>query len=385
MTADQSLFTDWKEDGFQYRPYSGKVQEASVSTREPDQAAADHGVPAGPSTVVRVDIGRVDDLMRMVGELVISRARLEDAMMQVLPDLGRTKGRPLQESGQRMERQLRNLREGVMRLRMVPIAEIFNRMQFVVRDLSRETRKEIQLKLEGKETELDKFVVERMMDPLLHLVRNAVSHGLESREERAKKGKPEAGTLFLKAATSGDQVIIMVEDDGRGLDRDRVLSRARGQGLIQQGESLTEERLLDILCAQGFSTKDDVDRASGRGVGMAVVQDTVRELGGCLSLESTPDTGTRFTISLPLTLAITDAFIILAGGQRFAVPQGLVREVIEFAPGDLVTTQDAEMILYRQSALPLIHLARSFGLPEGDATRLYALILGTGRFVDGAW
>jgi len=378
-TSDVSSFAAWKADGLTWEPYGTGPREApSESEREapPGQAAA---APTAASTVVRVDIGRVDDLMRMVGELVISRARMEDAIRRVQPDLGKTRIRPLHETDQRMERQLRDLREGVMRLRMVPIAEIFNRMQFVVRDLGREARQEIHLTLEGQETELDKFVVERMMDPLLHLVRNAVSHGLESREERVRKGKPAAGTISLKAATSGDQVLISVGDDGRGLDREKILERAQAQGRIPQGEGLTEEGLLDVLCVQGFSTKEDADRASGRGVGMAVVQETVRELGGSLSVASRPEAGTLFTITLPLTLAITDAFIILAGGQRFAVPQGLVREVIEFRPEDRVATQATEMILYRNSALPLVRLARVFGLPEGAAKKLYALIFGMGR------
>jgi len=378
VTSDPSSFAEWKGDGLTCTPYDSTPRETPSESEREDtslQAAAS----LGPSTVIRVDIGRVDDLMRMVGELVISRARMEEAIRRIQPDLGKIRTRPLHETDQRMERQLRDLREGVVRLRMVPIADIFNRMQFVVRDLARETHQEIRLKLEGQETELDKFVVERMMDPLLHLVRNAVSHGLESEKERIEKGKPSAGTISLKAATSGDQVLISVGDDGRGLDRLKIFERAQVQGLIPRDETLTEEGLLDVLCAQGFSTKEDADRASGRGVGMAVVQQTVEELGGTLSVASRPDEGTLFTITLPLTLAITDAFIILAGGQRFAVPQGLVREVIEFRPEDRVSTQGSEMILYRNSALPLVRLALVFGLPEGAPKKLYALILGMGR------
>jgi two-component system chemotaxis sensor kinase CheA len=282
-----------------------------------------------------------------------------------------------------MSRQLRDLREGVMRVRMVQVGEIFERMRFVVRDLARESGKEIRLELLGQETEIDKFLVERMTDPLLHLVRNAVSHGLETVGERTAKGKPPEGKLTLRAATSGENVLIEIADDGRGVDAERVAARARERGLITGDVRLDEALLLKLICAPGFSTRDEADRASGRGVGMDVVCSTVEELGGTLTLATEKERGTRFRVELPLTLAIADAIIATVGGQRFAFPQTVVREVIEVEASSVKVLENNEIVPYRGGVLPLVRLARLFGLEETTGDSFHVFVIGGGASAVG--
>ena len=277
-----------------------------------------------------------------------------------------------------MSRQLRDLREGVMRVRMVQVGEIFERMRFVVRDLARESGKEIRLELLGQDTEIDKFLVERMTDPLMHLVRNAVSHGLETVEERAAEGKSPEGRITLRAATSGENVLIEIADDGRGIDAERVAARARERGLISGDVRLDEALLLELICAPGFSTRDEADRASGRGVGMDVVCNTVEELGGKLTLATERNRGTRFTVELPLTLAIADAIIASVAGQRFAFPQAVVREVIEVEAAAVKVFENNEIVSYRGGVLPLVRLARLFGLREKKRDSFHVFVIGGG-------
>ena len=335
------------------------------------------------SNFVRVDLTRLDELMQMVGELVITRARLGDRVKTLKGSVPESQFRPLREANLTLERQLRDLREGVMRVRLVPIGEIFARMQFVIRDIARESHKQIALELSGQSTEIDKFVVERMMDPLLHLVRNAVSHGLESEAERIAGGKSPQGKIALRAATSGEMVVIEIEDDGRGVNVEQVAQKARSQGLIAADATPDMATILDILCSSGFSTRDQADLTSGRGVGMAVVKNTVQELGGFLNLHTQVGLGTRFTIQLPLTLAIADALTISLSGQTFAVPQSSVREVLELQPQAITVLENNEIFSHRGNVLPLIRLANVFNLaptsPETrNGKRLHVVIVGSG-------
>lgn len=329
------------------------------------------------SNLVRVDLGRLDELMRTVGELVITRARLDNGLGRIAATLSAAESRELRETSHAMERQLRDLREGVMRVRLVPIRDVFARMRFVVRDLARETGREIDLHLAGEETEIDKFVVERLADPILHLIRNAASHGLESPAERASAGKSPRGNIELRAATAGGAVEIVVEDDGRGIDPELVFARARAAGLIGAGTATDPVGVLDLICSPGFSTRDGVDLASGRGVGMDVVARSVEELGGTLTLSTRLGQGTRFTARLPLTLAIADALILTVCGQTFAISQTAVREVVEVAPELPVVLENNELLPHRGGVLPLLHLADLFGLSR-PAGAFIALIIGDG-------
>ncbi|WP_081403121.1 chemotaxis protein CheA [Scytonema hofmannii] len=413
LIATQALensFACWSEDGLLYMPYS--EEEVIPSVEEKDNREVEENLDlkcsipsaspvfnaqfsiqnqiATPSNVVRVDLTRLDELMQMVGELVITRARLENNLKPLKGVISTSELRVLKEINLSLERQLRDLREGLMRVRLVPIGEIFTRMQFVIRDLARESQKQIALEFSGQGTEIDKFVVERMMDPLLHLVRNAVSHGLESETERLQCGKPAQGKIFLRASTCGEMVTIEVEDDGRGVDVELVTKRAIQQELITSDTQLDAVTILDILCSSGFSTREEADLVSGRGVGMAAVKKTVLELGGFITLNTQVGLGTRFTIQLPLTLAIADALIISVRGQTFAIPQSSVREVLELQPKAIAVLENNEIFSYRGSVLPLIRLADMFGLTRNEEHKnreelvdrrspsLYVVAIGTG-------
>jgi two-component system chemotaxis sensor kinase CheA len=265
-----------------------------------------------------------------------------------------------------------------MRVRLVPVGEIFRRMPFVVRDLARETGRRVRLELRGQETEIDKFLIERMMDPVLHLVRNAVSHGFELPAERVAAGKPEEGTLTLAAASVGHTVVLEIADDGRGIDAAAVAARARAMGVAVPDGPLDAGLVLDLICAPGFSTRDETDRVSGRGVGMAVVKTTVEELNGSLTLQTAPGEGTRFVIELPLTLSITDALIAHVGDRTFAVPQANVREVIELDPASIRTIEQGELAPFRGGTLPILRLARLFGMADRPGRALHVFVVGAG-------
>jgi two-component system, chemotaxis family, sensor kinase CheA len=380
--VDEATASAWRDDGIRMEPLTGVVggaAQADLPERAaflPDPTAAAGAV--APSHVVRVDLTRLDELMRNVGDLVISRARLGETLTRVEPRLAPTDWRAIQENAAAIDRQLRTLREGIMRVRLVPVGEIFRRMPFVVRDLARESGKRVRLELQGQATEIDKFLIERMMDPVLHLVRNAVSHGIETADERIAAGKRPEGTIVLSAATAGDIVRIEIADDGRGVDAEAVMARAQAAGLPVPPGPADAATLLSLICSPGFSTRTESDRASGRGVGMSVVKAAVEELSGAMSLETETGAGTRFILDLPVTLAITDALIAKAGGDTFAVPQASVREVIEVATTALLQVERNEVAAYRGGALPVVRLSRLFGMPDGARDRLHLFVIGSG-------
>jgi two-component system chemotaxis sensor kinase CheA len=358
----------WKRDG---------IHLASIETRDAGAPAAAPSLSVAPSHIVRVDLTRLDDLMRIVGEMVIHRSRLDER-------IGRLKDNEsgLQEVNLALARSLRELREAITRVRLVPVAEIFARLPIVVRDLTAETGKKVRVVFEGQETEIDKFLVERLKQPLLHLVRNAISHGIETPAERVRLGKPEEATLRLRAATSGQSVLIQVRDDGRGVDARKIVARAASLG-IQMSDSPSDADLLAVISRPGFSTRDEADRASGRGVGMAVVHSVVRDLSGSLSLESVPGRLTEFTLRLPLTLSIAETLLVSAAGQPCAVPQGFVEEVMQFSESDVRTIKDAEVISYRDGILPLLRLRKMFGAERSTSPQLPLLVLSSERGLCG--
>lgn len=341
-----------------------------------DEVEAPAMSAVAPSHFVRVDLTRLDELMRNVGDLVISRARLADSLARVESHVPPLEWRAVHENATAIDRQLRSLREGIMRVRLVPVGEIFRRMPFVVRDLARSMGKRVELQLLGQATEIDKYVIERMMDPVLHLVRNSVTHGIETPDERTAAGKSPEGTLTLSASTAGDVVTIEIADDGRGIDAEAVAARARAVGIPVPAQ-LDNAALLAIICSPGFSTREESDRGAGRGVGMAVVKTTAEQLSGTVSLETQPGAGTRFTISLPLTLAITDALIVRVGSETFAVPQGAVREVLEVFESSVKAFERHEIIPYRGGVLPIVRLARLFGVEQGTRPdRFHLFVVG---------
>jgi two-component system chemotaxis sensor kinase CheA len=364
---DPATAASWQQDGIAVQ----RAEEPEVLPPVPPLAGS-----AQAAHYVRVDLNRLDDLMRMVGDMVIRRARLADALARIERYVPSNDWRSIQENAGAIERQLREFRDGIMRVRLVPVGEIFRRMPFVVRDLARETGRRVHVTLAGQETQIDKFLVERLMDPVLHLVRNAVSHGLEPVGERIAAGKPPDGTIALSAHAVGEVVRLEIADDGRGVDEERVIARARLAGLMVDGRpEVDSAALLNMICAPGFSTRDETDRGSGRGFGMSVVRTTVHELGGTLRMSSEPGRGTRFVIELPLTLAITDALIASVGGHTFAVPQSAVREVVEVQEGSIERIEGGELMPFRGTALPLVRLGAALGIDAAPHARRHVFIL----------
>ena len=364
----------WGADGLTWRREAPAAEPADASAGEP--VATSRPAGAAGASVVRVDLARLDGVMRLVGDLVVSRSRL-DEMLPLAAGGSTAAWDALEETNTMMERQLRRLRQGVMRIRLVPVGEVFERLRFAVRDAARESGKQVTLELHGQQTEIDKLVVDRMLEPLLHLVRNAVSHGIERPEVRLASGKRADGRITLRAAAAGDRILVQVEDDGLGIDMEHVQARARAHGLLGTGEHLTPDGLIDVLCASGFSTREGADLTSGRGVGMDVVRSTVRALAGSVALDSTRGSGTRFSIELPLTLMIVDALLVEIGGQTMAVPQPALREVLQIDASSIVQFQNNDVVSYRGGVLPLVHLARLFELPAAPRSQYYLLVVGT--------
>jgi two-component system chemotaxis sensor kinase CheA len=377
-TPDAATLESWRGDDM----ICTAVEEAPAAEPEPERGREREAAAPSSGHYVRVDLARLDDLMRMIGDLVIMRARLVDALDSVEAHVPSSTWRLLQETTAGIERQLRELREGVMRVRLVPVGEIFRRMPFVVRDIARDTGRRVRVDMTGQETQIDKFLVERMMDPALHLVRNAVAHGIEGVEERIAAGKSPEGTLLLAASAAGEVATIEISDDGRGIDAERVVARARAMQLPVPA-IVDDAALLDLICSPGFSTREESDRTSGRGFGMAVVRRTVQELGGTLRLSTEKGQGTRFTIQLPLTLAITDALLARVGTQMFAVPQAAVREVIEIDEAAVRRLEDGEVTPYRGLALPLVRLSSRLGIASAAPGRAHVFVIGAGSAAVG--
>jgi two-component system chemotaxis sensor kinase CheA len=367
----------WEADGILLRRLENPTPRATAANRTVTGDAATSSMFVAPSHIVRVDLSRLDDLMRITGELVIHRSRLEERIAHLTGD--RT---ALQEVNLLLGRSLRELREAITRVRLVPVAEIFGRLPFVVRDLAGETGKKVRVTIEGQDTEIDKYLVERLKEPLLHLVRNAISHGVESPEGRERDGKPAEATLTLRASTAGQLVVIQIRDDGRGIDAQKIITRAASLG-IPISENPSDAELLSVISLSGFSTREEADRAAGRGVGMAVVHRTVRDLGGSLTLESKPGEWTQFTLKLPLTLSIAETFLVSAAGQTCAVPQGFVNEIILVDSAEVHVVQQTELAPYRDGVLPLTHLCALFGASTPPSPQWPVLVLNSERGLCG--
>ncbi len=319
--------------------------------------------PAVAETSIRVDVGLLDHLMNLVGELVLTRN-------QVLQYSKSADDSRFAATSQRLNLITTELQEGVMKTRMQPINNIWNKVPRVVRDLALGVSKQIRVEMVGKETELDKSLIEAMKDPLTHLVRNCVDHGIEAPDVRVQKGKPAEGVLTLRAYHEGGQVIVEIADDGAGIDPQKLKSKALQKGLItaEQAEAMSARELINLIFLPGFSTAEKVTNISGRGVGMDVVKTNIEKISGNIELRSELGHGTLFKINLPLTLAIVPALIVTSGGQRFAIPQGSLQELIRLdAAQGIEQIHGAHVYRLRGKLLPLVYLNRELGL-EG-ATR----------------
>jgi two-component system chemotaxis sensor kinase CheA len=326
----------------------------------------------GVSQTVRVDIGKLDHLMNLVGELVILKSGFVN-IAQRLRDLGDSIPTDVimdfEKSATSMEKKLVDLRDGVMDIRMVPMGQLFNRLQRVSKKIAKDLGKKVNLHFVGHETELDKMIMEEMVSPLLHIVRNSLDHGIEDAKVRRSRGKPDTGNVKISAYQQGNHVILEVEDDGKGIDLARVKREAVRRGEFKEDEIVTDDEVLGVLFKSGFSTKEDVTQISGRGVGMDVVRKELEKVGGAVEIHTTLDKGTRVVLTLPITLAILQALLIRNGNRIFAVPMGSIQETIELTGKEVKTMQGQEVITLRDRTLPLIRLEKIFGLPafgKGD-------------------
>ncbi len=336
----------------------------------PAQAPSRHKPPA----TLRVDMARMDTLMRLVGELIIAQNRLNEILApweQQTPELYDQLREPLRQ----MSRHLKQLRTAITSARLVPLREVFQRMPLAVREVARSTHKKAELRIEGADIEVDKVLADRLLDPLLHLVRNAITHGIEPPAERRRLGKPETGQVLLKAQRAGENIRITVRDDGRGLDLEKIAAKAHRLGLLPEPRPITPQEALEFITRPGFSTREAADRGAGRGVGMDVVAAMVRAFRGQLSLETTPGQGTAFILQLPLTLTIIDVLLVEVNGQRYAVPRSEVTEVLEVTPEHIVHSPAGDMLPFRGRSLPVLSLRALFGQPPGETSRLFGLLV----------
>ena len=307
---------------------------------------------------IRVSVEKVDQLINLVGELVITQAMLAQSASHLDP----VAAERLLAGIDLLARNTRDLQESVMSIRMLPMSMVFSRFPRVVRDLAGKLGKQVELKTIGEATELDKGLIEKLTDPITHLVRNSLDHGIETPEKRVAAGKSPKGTLTLKAAHQGGNIVIEVMDDGAGLDRDKILAKARERGLAVH-EGMSDQEVWQLIYAPGFSTADKVTDVSGRGVGMDVVKKNIEGLGGRVEIESSPGFGTRTIITLPLTLAILDGMSVGVGGETYIVPLSLVVESLQPRPEDIKTIAgEGRVVVIRGEYLPLIPLAEVFNL-----------------------
>ena len=330
------------------------------------------GAGSGETTSIRVSIDKIDDLINMVGELVITQSMLGQIGDSLGQENAQAKLDKLRDGLTALERNTRELQESVMRIRMLPISFAFNRFPRLVHDLGGKLGKQIDLRMSGENTELDKTVMEKIGDPLVHLVRNALDHGLETPEVRLAAGKPATGTLLLNAYHQGGNIVIEISDDGAGINRRKVLAKALERGLLSEAEAATlpDDKVCDLIFQPGFSTADVVSDVSGRGVGMDVVRRNIQDVGGSVELSSQEGQGSRITIRLPLTLAILDGQLVRVGGVIYIIPLVSIIESLQAKPDAINQVAGmAEVYRSRDEYLPVIRLHRVFNI-EADTEDL---------------
>lgn len=319
---------------------------------------------------VRVDLQRIDKLMNMVSELVIYRTRLEQIVIN-------DKSQELIETLEQVERTTSDLQDLVMKIRMLPLEVVFNRFPRMIRDLSVELKKEINFIIEGSETELDRTVIDEIGEPLIHLLRNAADHGIETKEERITKGKDPVGTIRLVAYQEGTKALIKVTDDGAGINLEKVKAKAEKVGINTDG--LSDNDIRNLIFAQGFSTNTVVTDISGRGVGMDVVKTKISSLGGTVDVISEEGKGSSFIIKLPLTLQIIQALLVKVGNETLAISLGFIDRVIDYKEENVKKTNGEEVIVYRDSIIPLIRLNDRLGIENKESKKKFIIIVKVGE------
>ncbi|WNC12524.1 chemotaxis protein CheA [Brevibacillus brevis] len=357
-----------------------KTEEAEKKAPEAQQAPTRKQATGGKT--IRVDIDRLDILMNLFSELVIDRGRLE----QLAREIGKNE---LQETVEHMSRISGDLQNIILTMRMVPVEQVFNRFPRMIRDLQKDLHKKVHLEIIGAETELDRTVIDEIGDPLNHLLRNSLDHGIESPENRKKAGKPEEGTIVLRAFHSGNHVFIEVKDDGAGINKERVLKKAIERGIVNpaNADSLTDKQIHELLFAAGFSTAEVISDISGRGVGLDVVKSKIESLGGSVTVESVAGQGTTFLIQLPLTLSIISAMLVQVKNEKYAVPLSSIIETAVFKKDQIMMAHRQKVIDFRGRVVPLVSLQDIFQVPangtELDEEEVAVVIVRKGEKMAG--
>lgn len=345
-----------------------QVEQKDLAPVTKEKQENNHGKKLGQS--VRVDIDRLDSFMNLVGELVIHRTRLEQiSSSNHLTELNET----LEQVG----RTTSDLQDLVMKVRMISLDRIFNRLPRMVRDLSTELNKEIEFTINGQDTELDRTVVDELGDSIVHLLRNAVDHGIENKDERAKTGKSPVGHITITAYQEGNKAVIKLLDDGRGLDVDKIKQKAQSKGINTDG--MTDSDIINLIFLQGFSTSEKVTDISGRGVGMDIVRTKVTSIGGSIDVKSEKGRGTTFTIHMPLTLSIIQALLVKVSNETFAISLGFIDKVINMKQEDIRHSNNKEVIVYRGDIIPIIRLSKRLGLDYSDNNEYFIVIVKIGE------
>lgn len=377
--SDPSIVT--RGSGADAATQATQLEQADYSAAKGASAQGDSAKTKTPKTgkTVRVDIDRLDVLMNLVSELIIVKTRLDDV-----------KGNDVMgESVEYLERITTNLHDAVMKVRMVPVETVFNRFPRMIRDVARDLDKDVELHMSGEETELDRTVIDEIGDPLIHILRNSADHGLETRDARKSAGKAAVGNIWLRAYQDGNNVVIEVEDDGRGVDVGKVRQKIVERGLEtrEMANSLSEKEVISYLFKSGFSTADKVSDLSGRGVGLDVVKTKIEALGGMVELETVFGRGSKTIIRLPLTLAIIQALLVRIGEEKYAIPLGSIREIDNVSPTDIQMVRNQEVIMLRNTVIPIVRLDKLLGVrgavADSDKKQLTVVIVRKGEKLSG--
>jgi len=385
-TAARDAQASVPESGAALSGIGAGTEAARTKQRAATRASDDGEAPETPefeslrslSDTVRVDIRKLDELMVLVGELATQRASLSRTAARLLADAATSAaGRDLAKIDKLLGRKLQQLQAGVLDVRMVPLRQVFERLSRVVRRLQRDHGKQVRLDFRGADTELDKLIVEELVDPLVHLVRNAFDHAIETPEQRLAAHKPAEGAIHICASQRGNHVVIEVSDDGRGMDAEAIRVRARAAGLAGEADEISDKEALALVLEAGLSTCSEVSETSGRGVGMDVVRSNLTALGGLVDLASEPGRGTTVTLTLPVTLAIVQALLVAVGEECFAIPLNAVIETLLVEESQIHRSEGHEILDLRGEALPLRRLASEFGICAGEQAA-YVVVLGLG-------
>ena len=363
------------------RPAAAPATDAPPAAGAPPSTAAPSAsAPAATarSSMVRVDFAKLDQLLNLVGELIVHRTKLADLGRQIAATAPEA-GPALLEAVHQVASVSTQLQETIMDVRMLPIRHVFERFPRLVRDLARQQGKSIELVVQGESTRVDKAIIDEIGEPLVHLIRNAVDHGIEPPDVRRAHGKSPTGTILLSAAQESNHVVITLVDDGGGIDAAEVRKRAIERGILRPEESVSDREVIQLIFTEGFSTARTVTDVSGRGVGLDVVVQSMERLNALIEAETLPGAGTKFTLQLPLTLAIITVLMVEVGGSVYALPSGAVLESLRYRSADVVRMNGRDTLRVRDRIVPLLHLAELFGAERAEAAEQYLVIVGRGE------